>query len=78
MPPSASGNPVSRQKKNGKATLVERGFFIFMCQIVFTPVSERGLGEETLASLVDQTPAGRLGTPEDVARAVAFFLRDVE
>ncbi len=36
----------------------------------------RGLGEETLASLVDQTPAGRLGTPEDVARAVAFFLRD--
>ena len=36
----------------------------------------RGLGEETLASLVDQTPAGRLGTPEDVARAVSFFLRD--
>ena len=35
-----------------------------------------GLGEETLASLVDQTPAGRLGTPEDVARAVSFFLRD--
>ena len=36
----------------------------------------RGLGEETLASLVDQTPAGRLRTPEDVARAVSFFLRD--
>ena len=33
----------------------------------------RGLGEETLASLVDQTPAGRLGTPEDVAQAVVFF-----
>lgn len=36
----------------------------------------KGLGEETMASLVDQTPAGRLGTPEDVARAVAFLLRE--
>lgn len=36
----------------------------------------KGLGEETVASLVDQTPAGRLGTPEDVARAVAFLLRE--
>lgn len=35
-----------------------------------------GLGEETLASLVEQTPAGRLGTPEDVARAAAFLLRE--
>lgn len=36
----------------------------------------KGLGEETVASLVDQTPVGRLGTPEDVARAVAFLLRE--
>lgn len=36
----------------------------------------KGLGEETMASLVDQTPAGRLGSPEDVARAVAFLLRE--
>lgn len=36
----------------------------------------KGLGEETVASLVDQTPAGRLGSPEDVARAVAFLLRE--
>lgn len=36
----------------------------------------KGLGEETMASLADQTPAGRLGTPEDVARAVAFLLRE--
>ena len=36
----------------------------------------RGLGEETMASLADQTPAGRLGTPEDVAGAVAFLLRE--
>lgn len=31
------------------------------------------LGEETIASLAEQTPAGRLGTPEDVAKAVAFL-----
>lgn len=36
----------------------------------------KALGEETAASLIDQTPAGRLGTPEDVARAVAFLVRD--
>ncbi|MBD5161976.1 MAG: 3-oxoacyl-ACP reductase FabG [Oscillibacter sp.] len=35
-----------------------------------------GLGEETLASLMDQTPAGRLGRPEDVAKAVAFLARE--
>ena len=32
------------------------------------------LGEETIASLAEQTPAGRLGTPEDVAKAVAFLV----
>ena len=31
------------------------------------------LGEETRQSLVEQTPLGRLGTPEDIAHAVAFF-----
>ncbi len=31
------------------------------------------LGEETISSLAEQTPAGRLGSPEDVARAVAFL-----
>ena len=31
------------------------------------------LGEETLAALIDETPVGRLGTPEDVAQAVLFF-----
>lgn len=35
-----------------------------------------GLGEETLASLIGQTPAGRLGTPEDIAKAAAFLLRE--
>lgn len=33
----------------------------------------RGLGEGTVAALIDQTPAGRLGSPEDIAKAVAFL-----
>lgn len=31
------------------------------------------LGADTIASLVEETPIGRLGTPEDVARAVLFL-----
>ena len=31
------------------------------------------LGEETLQMLAEQTPLGRLGTPEDVAAAIAFL-----
>ena len=31
------------------------------------------LGEETLKDLAEQTPLGRLGTPEDIAHAVSFF-----
>lgn len=31
------------------------------------------LGKETLDELAEQTPLGRLGTPEDIAHAVAFF-----
>ncbi len=33
----------------------------------------RALGEETRALLVEETPLGRLGTPEEVAHAVAFL-----
>lgn len=33
----------------------------------------RALGPETRKMLEDETPLGRLGTPEDIARAVAFF-----
>ncbi len=33
----------------------------------------RVLGEETQAALVEETPLGRLGTPEDIAHAVSFF-----
>lgn len=34
------------------------------------------LGEETIAALREQTPLGRLGTPEDIAQAVAFLAGD--
>ena len=33
----------------------------------------RALGQETMDSLIGETPLGRLGTPEDIAHAVAFF-----
>lgn len=33
----------------------------------------RALGPETRAMLIDETPLGRLGTPEDIAEAVAFL-----
>ena len=31
------------------------------------------LGEDTLSDLARETPMGRLGTPEEIASAVAFF-----
>ena len=34
------------------------------------------LGEETLKDLAEQTPLGRLGTPEDVAAAISFLASD--
>ena len=34
------------------------------------------LGRETLDALAEQTPLGRLGTPEDVAAAVRFFAEE--
>lgn len=34
------------------------------------------LSEETRRGLIENTPVGRIGTPEDVARAVLFFAAD--
>ena len=36
----------------------------------------RVLGEDTLRDLAQQTPLGRLGTPEDIARAVSYLASD--
>ena len=36
----------------------------------------RVLGEETLRDLAEQTPLGRLGTPQDIAGAVAYLASD--
>ena len=34
------------------------------------------LGDETRSMLIEETPLGRLGTPEDIAHAVAFFAEE--
>lgn len=36
----------------------------------------KALGEDTRAMLVEETPLGRLGTPEDIARVVSFLASD--
>lgn len=36
----------------------------------------KNLDEETRAALVEETPVGRIGTPDDVLAAVRFFLSD--
>ena len=34
------------------------------------------LGSEVLRDLAEQTPLGRLGTPQDIANAVAFLVSE--
>jgi 3-oxoacyl-[acyl-carrier protein] reductase len=41
--------------------------------VIDTPMNA-ALGTETLQSLADDTPLGRLGTPEDIADAVGFLV----
>ena len=40
--------------------------------VIDTPMN-KGFDEETINALAQETPVGRLGTPDDVARAVAFL-----
>lgn len=40
--------------------------------VIDTPMN-KGFDEETIAALREETPVGRLGSPEDVARAIAFL-----
>lgn len=43
---------------------------------VITTDMTRGLGDDTLSALREQTLLGRLGSPEDIAGAVAFLARE--
>ena len=43
--------------------------------LIDTPMNA-ALDKETIKSLCEETPAGRIGTPEDIASAVSFFVSD--
>lgn len=40
--------------------------------VIDTPMN-KGFDEETMKALIEETPVGRIGTPEDVARAILFL-----
>ena len=40
--------------------------------VIDTPMNN-GFDEETIKALCEETPVGRIGTPEEIARAVLFF-----
>jgi len=44
---------------------------------ILTDTAARGVPEAGRARLAEQNPLGRLGTPEDIARAVGFLLSDL-
>ena len=35
-----------------------------------------GFDEDTINALKEETPVGRIGTPEEIAKAVLFFAND--
>lgn len=43
--------------------------------VIDTPMNS-GFDKETMEALIQETPVGRLGTPEDVARAILFLADD--
>ena len=47
------------------------------CGLIDTKMNS-SLSQEELQAVIDDIPAGRMGTPEDVARAVAFLAEDGE
>lgn len=43
--------------------------------VIDTPMN-KGFDEETINALKEETPVGRIGTPEEIAKAVLFFAED--
>lgn len=43
--------------------------------VIDTPMN-KGFDEETMSALREETPVGRIGTPEEVAKAVMFFAEE--
>ncbi len=43
--------------------------------VIDTPMNS-GFDEETINALKEETPVGRIGTPEEIAKAVLFFAND--
>lgn len=43
--------------------------------VIDTPMN-KGFDEDTMEALKDETPVGRIGTPEEIARAILFFADD--
>ncbi len=43
--------------------------------VIDTPMN-KGFDEETINALKEETPVGRIGTPEEIAKAVLFFAND--
>lgn len=41
--------------------------------VIDSPMNNQHLSEEDMKELIEQTPIGRLGTPEDVAKAVLYL-----
>ena len=41
--------------------------------VIDSPMNNRHLSDDDLKELIEQTPVGRLGTPDDVAKAVMYL-----
>ncbi len=43
--------------------------------VIDTPMN-KGFDEDTIRCLADETPVGRIGSPEEIAKAILFFAQD--